>query len=146
MKTREKTIISINAIINAPANKVWKLWTEPGHIVHWNNASGDWHTTRAENDLREGGRFLARMEAKDGSAGFDFTGKYTRVEEPDRLDYLLDDGRIVNISFIPEGNQTTVKEEFEAEGTNSIDLQRTGWQAILDNFKSYAEDLVKLKE
>jgi len=143
MKTREKIIISINATIKAPANKVWKLWTDPVHIVHWNNASGDWHTTRAENELREGGRFLARMEAKDGTAGFDFTGKYTRVEEPDRLDYLLDDGRIVNIYFIPEGNQTTVKEEFEAEGINSIDLQRTGWQAILDNFKNYAEKSVK---
>ena len=143
MKTRERTIISINAIINAPASKVWKFWTDPGHIVHWNNASGDWHTTRAENDLREGGRFLARMEAKDGTAGFDFTGKYTCVKEPDRLDYLLDDGRIVNIYFIPEGNQTTVKEEFEAEGTNSIDLQRAGWQAILDNFKNYAEKSVK---
>ena len=117
----------------------WNLWTEPKHIVHWNNASDDWHSPYAENDLREEGRFNYRMEAKEGSLGFDFTGQYNRVDLHKRIDYTLDDGREVHILFIPDGNMTVVKETFEAEQINSYDLQRTGWQAILDNFKNYVK-------
>ena len=143
MATAQKTIITVQATINAPVEKVWKLWTGPEHIVNWNNASDDWHTTRAENDLRAGGRFLSRMEARDGSSGFDFSGKYSIVEQYRQIEYVLDDGRNVQVIFIPRGNVTTVTEAFEAEQTNTIEMQKTGWQAILDNFKKYAEASVK---
>ena len=134
MATAQKTIITIQAMINAPVEKVWKLWTGPEHIVNWNYASDDWHTTRAENDLRAGGRFLSRMEARDGSSGFDFSGKYSIVEQHRQIEYILDDGRNVQVIFIPRGNVTTVTEAFEAEHSNSIEMQEAGWQAILDNF------------
>lgn len=139
METEDKTIITVQASINAPVEKVWKLWTDPEHIVKWNNASDDWHTPRAENDLRAGGRFLSRMEARDGSSGFDFTGKYSTVELNKQIEYILDDGRNVQVIFIPRGNVTTVTEAFEAEQENTIEMQEAGWQAILDNFKKYAE-------
>jgi len=139
MDIQEKTIITVRTTINAPVEKVWNLWTDPVHIIHWNFASDDWHTPKAENDLRAGGRFLARMEAKDGSAGFDFTGKYSKVEENRQLEYLIDDGRSVQVLFIPQGNVTTVMEAFEAEQTNSYEMQQSGWQAILDNFRKYVE-------
>ena len=126
MATAQKTIITIQATINAPVEKVWKLWTSPEHIVNWNNASDDWHTTRAENDLRAGGRFLSRMEARDGSSGFDFSGKYSIVEQHRQIEYILDDGRNVQVIFIPRGNVTTVTEAFEAEQSNSIEMQKTG--------------------
>jgi uncharacterized protein YndB with AHSA1/START domain len=143
MATVQKTIITIQTTINAPVEKVWKLWTDPEHIVNWNHASDDWHTTRAENDLRAGGRFLSRMEARDGSSGFDFSGKYSIVEQHRQIEYILDDGRNVQVIFIPRGNVTTVTEAFEAEQSNSIEMQKTGWQAILDNFRKYAEASVK---
>jgi uncharacterized protein YndB with AHSA1/START domain len=139
MATAQKAIITVQATINAPVEKVWKLWTDPEHIVKWNNASDDWHTPRAENDLRAGGRFLSRMEARDGSSGFDFAGKYTTVEHYRQIEYVLDDGRNVQVIFIPRGNVTTVTEAFEAEQTNTEEMQEAGWQAILDNFKKYAE-------
>jgi len=139
MATEDRSIITVQATINAPVEKIWKLWTEPEHIVNWNNASDDWHTPRAENDLRAGGRFLSRMEAMDGSSGFDFTGKYSIVEHYRQIEYKLDDGRNVQVIFIPRGNVTTITEAFEAEQTNSIEMQEAGWQAILDNFKKYAE-------
>ena len=143
MKTPEKTIITVRATISAPVEKVWKLWTDPEHIIHWNNASDDWHTPRAENDLRTGGRFLSRMEAKDGSSGFDFSGKYLRVEQYRQIEYTLDDGRNVQVVFFPKENITTVTEAFEAEETNTIELQKSGWQSILDNFKEYTELIVR---
>lgn len=139
MAKAHKTIITVQATINAPVEKVWKLWTDPEHIVNWNNASDDWHTPRAENDLRAGGRFLSRMEARDGSSGFDFTGRYSIVEHYKQIEYLLDDSRNVQIIFIPRGNVTTVTEAFEAEQINTSEMQKAGWQAILDNFKKYAE-------
>lgn len=146
MKTAsEKTIITVQTIVNAPLEKVWKLWTDPKHIVSWNNASDDWHTPHAENDLRAGGKFLARMEAKDGSFGFDFSGVYTKVEPQKQIEYTLDDGREVKISFVSDGNETTVFEQFEAEQENSMELQQAGWQAILDNFKKYPEAFGKLE-
>ena len=139
MATNDKSMITTEVTINSPVEKVWKLFTDPIHIIHWNNASDDWCTTMAENDLRVGGRFLSRMEAKDGNAGFDFSGKYNKVENHKLLEYTLDDGRNVQATFSSKGNETVVKVVFEAENENSVEDQRSGWQAILDNFKKYAE-------
>jgi uncharacterized protein YndB with AHSA1/START domain len=137
--TAENTAITVETTIQAPIEKVWKFWTEPQHITQWNNASEDWHTTRTENDLRVGGSFTSRMEAKDGSAGFDFTGNYTTVQEHERIEYSLEDGRKVTVEFAPNGTETRVKETFEADNAHPVDMQQAGWQAILDNFKNYVE-------
>ncbi|MDB5247232.1 MAG: polyketide cyclase [Segetibacter sp.] len=139
METTNKTSITVENTVKAPVEKVWKFWTEPEHIKQWNNASDDWHTPSAENDLRPAGKFSARMEAKDGSFGFDFGGVYDEVRENEYIAYTLGDDRKVEITFSPHGNETKVVETFEAEGTHSIELQRGGWQAILDNFKKHAE-------
>ncbi|MBL0065026.1 MAG: SRPBCC family protein [Bacteroidetes bacterium] len=139
METNKTTAITIEALIEAPVEKVWKYWTEPAHIVKWNNASDDWHTPHAENDLRVGGKFLSRMEAKDGSFGFDFGGVYTEVKQHEKIDYVLGDNRTVKITFISNGNQTKVLETFDAENENSLEMQRTGWQMILNNFKKHVE-------
>ena len=139
MSTTEKTTITVEATINAPVEKVWELWSNPQHIVNWNNASADWHTTKAENDLREGGHFQSRMEAKDGSFGFDFGGVYDTVKANERIAYTMEDGRKVSITFTSDGKATTLTETFDPERTNPADMQRAGWQAILDNFKQYAE-------
>lgn len=133
------TTLTIEASINAPIEKVWKTWTEPEHIMQWSNASDDWHTPKAENDLRAGGKFMSRMEAKDGSFGFDFGGIYTHVKPHELIAYTLGDGRKVSIWFTSEGNNTHIKEEFEAEGENPVEMQQAGWQAILDNFKKHVE-------
>jgi len=119
--------------------KVWKLWTTPEDIVNWNYASDDWHSPRAENDLRAGGFFKYRMEAKDGSTGFDFGGVYNKVKTNELIEYTIGDGRKVRIVFSGRGSKTNIVETFEAEKTHTIDQQREGWQAILDNFKKYAE-------
>lgn len=132
--------IYIETKINAPVEIVWSLYTKPEHIVNWNNASEDWHTPKAENDLRVGGSFLSRMETKDGSAGFDFTGTYNKVEQYELIEYTMDDGRKVAVTFAESGNETDVRVTFDAETSNSIEMQRQGWQAILDNFKSYVEN------
>jgi uncharacterized protein YndB with AHSA1/START domain len=139
MAVIEKKMITVVASIHAPVEKVWHLWTDPKHIVRWNNASADWHTPKAENDVRVGGRFLSRMEAKDGSLGFDFTGEYCKVDQCKQLVYTMDDGRKVRILFESTGNETTIKETFEAEHTFTIEMQQTGWQSILNNFKNYVE-------
>lgn len=139
MKSSKENIITIEATIKCPVEKVWKLWTDPFHIEQWNNASEDWHTPEAENDLRAGGRFRSRMEARDGSKGFEFSGEYTKIEPLHQIDYTLDDERTVQIKFVSEGEKTTITESFEAETTNSLELQKSGWQSILDNFKKYAE-------
>ena len=139
METANSTAITVQTTVNAPIEKVWKFWTEPGHIIHWNNASDDWHTPRAENDLRVGGKFSARMEAKDGSFGFDFSGDYTNVVEHKTIEFKMGDGRKVKIDFSSEGNATKVVETFDAENTHSVEMQKSGWQAILDNFKKYTE-------
>lgn len=139
----EKIMITVESSINAPIEKVWNLWTDPKHIIHWNNASEDWYTPRAENDLRVGGKFLSRMEAKDGSMGFDFNGVYTVVDKHKYITYTIEDGRSVEISFHKNGNETTVTESFEAEQTHSIEMQQAGWQSILDNFKKYVESYGK---
>ncbi len=139
MESSTKTIITVESIVNAPIEKVWKLWTTPADIMKWNNASPDWHTPKAENDLRVGGRFVYTMAAKDGSMSFDFSGVYNQVKTHELISSTLDDGRSLKITFSRSGNQTKVVEDFEAESMNSVELQRGGWQAILDNFKKYVE-------
>jgi len=139
MESATKTIITVESIVNAPIEKVWKLWTTTSDIMKWNNASPDWHTPKAENDLRAGGKFVYTMAAKDGSVSFDFSGVYNQVKTHELISSRLDDGRSLKITFSRSGNQTKVVEDFEAESENSIELQRGGWQAILDNFKKYAE-------
>jgi uncharacterized protein YndB with AHSA1/START domain len=139
METKDKKIITVETTVNAPVAKVWEYWTTPKHIIQWNAASDDWHTTFAENDLRVGGNFLSRMEAKDGSLGFDFGGVYDKITENDFIKYTMGDGRKVEITFSGDENETTVVETFEAEDTNSIEMQRGGWQTIMDNFKKYTE-------
>jgi uncharacterized protein YndB with AHSA1/START domain len=135
----DKQKINIEATINASLAKVWQYYTEPKHITQWNNASDDWHTTRAENDLHKGGKFLSRMEAKDASFGFDFTGVYDEVKVNEYIAYTIDDGRKVEIDFSAQGNQCKIRIAFEAETQNPIEMQREGWQAILDNFKKYTQ-------
>ena len=139
MATQDKTIITVENTINAPVEKVWQYWTKPEHITQWNNASDDWHTPRAENDLRPGGSFISRMEAKDGSFGFDFEGVYDAITTNEYIEYTIGDGRKVKITFTADGNKTKVVERFEAESTNSIEIQQGGWQNILDSFKKYTE-------
>lgn len=140
METDKKTKITIEVTVKAPAKTVWKLWKNPEDIIKWNNASDDWHTTRSENDLRKGGKFVSRMEAKDGSIGFDFTGIYDEVIPNKRIAYTLEDGRKVDIIFEDNGKETHITQSFEAESENSIEMQRDGWQAIMNNFKKYAEN------
>ena len=131
--------ITVETTVNAPVEKVWKFFTDPLHIVHWYNASPDWHAPHAENDLRVGGKFLTRMEARDGSFGFDFIGVYDEVKENQLIAFTMGDGRKANIIFSENANETKVIETFETENENPIELQRGGWQAILDNFKKYTE-------
>jgi len=135
--------ITVKTKVHAPAEKVWELWNNPEHIVQWNTATPEWHSPMAENDLRPGGDFNIRMEAKDGSFGFDFEGIYDEVEKHQYIAYTLADGRKVTISFRREGPGTEIEETFDAEDQNPIAMQREGWQAILDNFKVYAEKMDK---
>lgn len=135
--TKQK--IAIETTVKATVAKVWDFWTKPEHILKWNQASDDWHTTRAENDLREGGKFSSRMEAKDGSFGFDFDGIYDKVKVNEYIEYTMGDGRKVKIIFTGNGNETNIVETFEVENANPVEMQRDGWQAILDNFKKYVE-------
>lgn len=139
METTENTMIAVQTEIAAPIAIVWKLWTTPEDIASWNNASDDWHTPRVENDLQEGGIFNYRMEAKDGSMGFDFEGVYQKVIVNQLIEYVIGDCRKVSIAFSRNGDSTKVVETFDAESIHSIEQQRDGWQAILDNFKKYAE-------
>ncbi len=139
METTIFKSITVESIVNAPMEKVWKYWTAPEHITKWNFASDDWCAPRAENDLRKGGKFLCRMEAKDGSFGFDFEGIYDEVKLNERIAYSLADGRKVQIQFSSQGDSTKVTEIFDAETENPIEMQQAGWQMILDNFKRYTE-------
>ena len=135
-----KKTIRVQAVISAPVEKVWKLYTEPEHVIKWNNPSNDWHTPRAENDLKVGGKFHYRMEAKDGSSGFDFDGIYEQIRTNELIMYSLTDGRKVEVTFTKNNDtRTKIATTFEAESTNPIEMQRNGWQAILDNFKKYVE-------
>jgi uncharacterized protein YndB with AHSA1/START domain len=139
MQNNNATTLTVSTTVNAGLEATWDFWTGPKHITQWNNASPDWHTPKAENDLRTGGTFSYRMEAKDGSFGFDFGGTYTAVDPHKLIAYVLGDGRTVKITFKAEGNNTTVTEVFDPETVNPLELQQNGWQAILDNFKRYAE-------
>lgn len=139
METATKTKVTVQATVNAPVEKVWKLWSTPEDITQWNAASDDWHTPWAKNDLRVGGAFTARMEAKDGSFGFEFGGIYDSVETNHLIEYTLGDGRKVEVIFESKGDVTEVIETFEAENTHPVEFQKAGWQAIMDNFKKYAE-------
>ncbi len=141
--TTKKATITIRATISAPVEKVWTLWTNPKHIVHWNKASDEWHTPTSQNDLRVGGTFLSRMEAKDGSQGFDFAGEYSKIIYHKQIEYVLADGRKVFVFFVSNRNETTVTETFEPEQTYPVEFQETGWQAILNNFKKYVEAYCK---
>ena len=135
----QTTSITVETTVNAPVKKVWKFWTEPKHIQNWCAASEDWHAPHAENDVRVGGKFSTRMEAKDGSFGFDFGGVYEVVKENQQIEYTLGDSRKVKVLFSGKGNETKIVETFDAESVNPIEMQRNGWQAILNNFRKYTE-------
>lgn len=139
METTNKTKITVGNTVNAPVAKVWEFWTAPEHITQWNSPSDTWHTPRAENDLRKGGKFLSRMEAKDGSFGFDFAGVYDEVTPHELIAYTMEDGRQAEITFTGNGNETNISVTFDAENENPVDMQREGWQAIANSFKQYAE-------
>ena len=139
METTTKTVITVKAVINAPVEKVWAYWSEPRHITKWCQASDDWHAPHAENDLRKDGKFTTTMAARDGSVSFDFNGVYTRVDPYKLIEYIMEDGRKATISFSGKGNETEITESFEAESTNPLEMQRGGWQSILNNFKNYTE-------
>jgi uncharacterized protein YndB with AHSA1/START domain len=131
--------ITVETVVNAPLNQVWDAWNNPADIKQWNTAQDDWHTTKSTVDLREGGKFTARMEAKDGSEGFDFEGTYTRVAPKKAIEYRMSDGREVKVEFVERGAGVLVKETFDTENENPPELQRQGWQAILDNFGRHVE-------
>ncbi len=133
------TPITVETIVHAPLEKVWECWTQPEHITKWAFASDDWEAPQAENDVSVGGRFKTTMAAKDKSVSFDFAGMYTAVTVHELIEYDMDDSRHVKIEFanLPEGVKVT--ETFDPENENPREMQRAGWQAILDNFKKYTE-------
>jgi uncharacterized protein YndB with AHSA1/START domain len=135
------TKLNINANIALEKEIVWDLYTNPLHIVNWNFASDDWCCPRATNDLKVGGKYVGRMEAKDGSFGFDFEAIYNEVVEGEYFVYTTPDNRVIKVSFQSTGDYTLVNIEFDAENENSLELQQNGWQAILNNFKKYAESI-----
>ncbi|MBX4188075.1 MAG: SRPBCC family protein [Candidatus Doudnabacteria bacterium] len=130
--------ITIEALIKAPVEKVWEYLNKPEHITHWAFASDDWQAPSAENDLTVGGKLKVRMEAKDGSSGFDMVGVYTAVEQNKLIEYKMGD-RNVKIEFMPVAEGTKVTQTFDPENENPREMQKAGWQAILDNFKKYVE-------
>jgi uncharacterized protein YndB with AHSA1/START domain len=131
--------ITVETVVACDIESVWRAWAQPKDICAWNHASPDWECPHAENDVRPLGRFLFRMSARDGSVSFDFTGSYTAVEKPRLIAYTMDDGRTAQVVFTKQDNAVHISETFEMEQENSEELQRKGWQAILDNFKKYAE-------
>ena len=139
MEAINKTAITVQTTIKAPIAKVWQYWTEPEHIKSWCHATDDWQAPYAENNLQTGGKFVTTMAAKDGSMSFDFAGTYDTVNKHELIEYTLTDGRKVSIRFSGLDGETQVTETFEAEDTHPLEMQRSGWQAILDNFKNYTE-------
>jgi len=147
----QKTSITIETVIHAPIDKVWECWNKPEHITNWAFASDDWEAPHAENDVRVGGKFKTVMAAKDKSTSFDFTGMYTAVKENELIEYDMDDpegvaarpygagARHVKTEFKETSEGVKVTETFDPENENSVEVQRSGWQAILDNFKKYVE-------
>src|SRR5688500_18432913 len=139
MQTAEKTNITVQTTVEKPVEKVWESWNEPRHIKQWCHASDDWHAPYSENDLRKDGTFKTTMAAKDGSFSFDYGGVYTNVQTNKVIEYVMTDGWKVKTVFDSNGNETKVTETFDPESENPIDMQRAGWQAILENFKKYTE-------
>ncbi len=137
----ERKTIMVEVVVNAPLETVWSIWIDPQHTKGWAFASDDWEALGAENDFRVGGKFKTTMAAKDNSASFDFTGTYTTIAAERLIDYVMDDGRKVTTHFEPSGAGTKVIQTFDMEQVNTEELQRNGWQAILDNFKKYVESL-----
>lgn len=133
------TRITVSALVNKPVAHVWKIWTEPAHITQWCAASDDWHCPKATNDPRTGGSFSSTMAARDGSFSFDFGGVCDDVQQHKRIAYTMGDGRTCEILFTEEGGKTRVVESFDAEAQNPVEMQQSGWQAILDRFKKHAE-------
>lgn len=138
MESDDKTI-TVETTIKAPVEKTWNYFTQPEHITKWCFATDDWHVPYAENDLSVNGKFKTRMAAKDGSEGFDFEGVYTTVSKHHRIEYIIPDGRKVSVIFSDLGNKTKVEESFEPEKENPLEMQKGGWQAILDNLKRHTE-------
>lgn len=136
-------MLTVQVILHSTIQTVWDYWTLPQHIMQWCQASADWHAPYAENDVNVGGKFKTTMASKDGSMSFDFEGIYTRVEMFKLIEYVLADDRKVKIEFITEGNIVRLIEHFDPENENALELQQTGWQAILNNFKSYLESNTK---
>jgi len=133
--------ITVQTVINATMAKVWKLWTTPENIMQWNNPSEDWHTLKVENNLKEGGRFLFRMQAKNNNDGFDFCGNYDKVLLYELIEYTLDDGRKTINQFKHNEKGVTITETFEPEAKTALDIQKDFCQSVLNNFKKYAENL-----
>lgn len=139
METKNKITVTVENTVKAPVEKVWRFWTEPRHIRNWAYAMDTWHTPFAENDLQVGGKFVSRMEARDGSVGFDFNGIYDAIVPNKYIEYTLADNRKVKITFSGNDKETKIVQDFEAEETNPVEMQKDGWQAILNNFKKYTE-------
>lgn len=137
--TMDTKAITVQVVVRSTVENAWERWTKPEHIVRWAFASDDWEAPAAENDVRVGGRFKTVMAAKDGSTKFDFTGEYTAVEPNAMLEYRMDDGRAARVTFEPTEGGTKVTETFEMEHENPEEMQRAGWQAILDNFRKHVE-------
>jgi uncharacterized protein YndB with AHSA1/START domain len=137
MEQTARISITVETTVPVSPELAWEYWTKPAHITQWNQASDDWHTPRAESDLRAGGAFSSRMESKDGKYGFDFGGIFDAVEPPRLLAYTIGDGRKVRVTFESVASGTHIIETFEAEGENSVELQRQGWQAIMDSYRKY---------
>lgn len=133
--------ITVQTTVQLPAEKAWEIWTQPQHIINWNFASDDWQCPTAESDLKAGGRFTSRMEAKDGSMGFDFGGTFNEVRPYEFISYTMDDNRKVSVTFTKTDNGTEITETFEAESVHSMEEQQAGWQTIIDNYKKYAESV-----
>lgn len=139
MENIDKTAVTVTVTVNAPLEKVWQQFNAPEHIVHWNHASDDWHSPFAESEFKEGGKSKITMAAKDGSFSFDFEWVFNKIKEHETVEYTIADGRKVSIQFQPTESGVKVTETFETENTNSVELQREGWQAILNSFKNYVE-------
>jgi len=136
-----KKKITVESLIKVDVEQAWKLWTEPKHIRNWNFASDDWQCPFAENDLKSGGKFKFTMSSKDGTMSFDFEGEYEEIDFHERIAYFLEDGREVIVVFDEQDGQCQITESFDPEDENPLEMQREGWQAVLNNFKKYAESL-----
>ncbi len=136
----DTTKITIQAVVAADRQKVWNCYTQPEHITKWNFATDTWHCPAASNDMRVGGKYLARMEAKDGSFAFDFEAVYNEIVDGEKFTYTMPDNREIQVSFEQTDDKTRVTVTFDPENENPVDLQRSGWQSILDNFRKYAEE------